>query len=67
MKNPITLVLLACFICLLAQSYNFLCSNTPPAWPPVRHEAQVDKGISILLMLGMCYGIWRVLDARRKS
>lgn len=67
MKNPITLVILACCICMLVLEYGSLSADTPPSWPPARQEARVDKGISILVMLGLCYGIWRVLDARRKS
>jgi hypothetical protein len=67
MKNPITPVLLACCIGMLSLADASLSAETPPAWPAARHIAQVDKGITILLMLGMCYGIWRVVDARRKS
>jgi hypothetical protein len=29
-------------------------------------EARIDKGVTILLMLGMLYGVWRVVEARRK-
>jgi hypothetical protein len=66
MKNAHTLgILLLCTV-LRPLPDDLPPSHGPAHHPPVRMEARIDKGVTILLMLGMLYGVWRVVEARRK-
>jgi len=66
MKNAHTLAILLFCTVLLPLPNDLLPSRALEPQPPVRMEARIDKGVSILLMLGMLYGVWRVVEARRK-
>jgi hypothetical protein len=66
MKRPIVFGVLLYAVMILSTSLDEPSAGATPSLAPLRHEARVDKGLSILLMLGMLYGVWRVVEARRK-
>lgn len=67
MKRSIAFGVLLYAVMLLSTSLDKESAGSTPSGALLRHEARVDKGLSILLMLGMLYGVWRVVETRRKG
>ncbi|MDU8884727.1 hypothetical protein RXV94_01055 [Yeosuana sp. MJ-SS3] len=59
------------FASILFVLISFVCvaqgGDPPPPTPPPPPGLSVDGGIFVLLLLGICYGIKKVLDFRSKA